>query len=229
ICCEVKSDAHSGLKDDALSFHLLDPSFDKMLLHLEIGNAVGQKASDAVVTLEESHIMSRPCQLLGCGKPCRAGSNDSHLLTRLARWGLRGNPTFIKGAISGCSLDQLYGHRLIIDPQDTSGLAGCGADSARHLRKVVGGVQRFDRLTSQASIVVIVPIRDQIAEGAPRIAKRDSAIHASRSLTLDLLLNHGEFELLVVVDPLSSGKLSWLDASVLEEPCILAHDFVRIV
>ena len=46
------TDLDAGAECDTFRRHLLDAAIDQMLLHLEIGNAVAQQATDAIVLLK---------------------------------------------------------------------------------------------------------------------------------------------------------------------------------
>jgi hypothetical protein len=50
---------------------------------LKSGNAVAQQAADAVVLLEQGHIVAGARQLLSSGQASRAGTHDRHLLAGL--------------------------------------------------------------------------------------------------------------------------------------------------
>ena len=46
---DIDADVGVGLEDDAFGLHLLDAAIDDVLFELEVGNAVAEKAADAVV------------------------------------------------------------------------------------------------------------------------------------------------------------------------------------
>src|SRR5690606_13230189 len=56
----VHTDVDTGLEGHTLFGHLLDPSLDEPLLHLEVGNAVGEQPAEPIVSLEHGHVVTRP-------------------------------------------------------------------------------------------------------------------------------------------------------------------------
>src|SRR5205085_11111391 len=52
---DVDAHIHAGTEHRALRLHLLDAAIEVALLHFEFGNAVAQKAADAVGALEHGH------------------------------------------------------------------------------------------------------------------------------------------------------------------------------
>ena len=58
------ADMRAVMEHDALGFHLRHALCDVMLLHLEVGNAVGEQAAGARVLLEQVHLMAGARELL---------------------------------------------------------------------------------------------------------------------------------------------------------------------
>jgi hypothetical protein len=56
-------------KRHAFGLHLLDAAVDVVLLHLEVGDAVAQQAADAVVLLEQRHVVAGARELLRAAMP----------------------------------------------------------------------------------------------------------------------------------------------------------------
>ena len=52
------------MEDDAFALHLRDALCDVMLLHLEVGNAVGEQAAGARELLEQVHVVAGARELL---------------------------------------------------------------------------------------------------------------------------------------------------------------------
>src|SRR5690606_8947116 len=65
-------------------------------------------------------------------------------------------------------------------------LAGSGAQPPGELREVVGGVQTLDRVDVFAAPGEVVPLRDEVAQQAARVAERNTAVHAAAGLTAQL-------------------------------------------
>ncbi len=62
------ADIDIEVEGDALGLHLRDAPVDRMLLHLEVGNAVAQKAAGLGIAFENMHLMAGARQLLGGGE-----------------------------------------------------------------------------------------------------------------------------------------------------------------
>ena len=69
------ADHDTGSKSHAFGRHLLDAAINVRLFHLEIGNAVAQKAADAIILFEHRHVVPDARELLRgrqAGRPrCR--------------------------------------------------------------------------------------------------------------------------------------------------------------
>ena len=59
---------------------------------------------------------------------------------------------------------------------------GRGADAAGELGEIVGGVQLAHRVFPASAINQIVPVGNEIADGASGLAEGHAAIHAARAL-----------------------------------------------
>jgi hypothetical protein len=94
---------------------------------------------------------------------------------------------------------------------------GRGADAAGEIGEIVGLVQAVERFVPQAAINQVVPLRDQVVDGAARghaaeqragVAKRNAAIHAARALLAQFLLVQVKMEFVPVADALQGGRSS---------------------
>src|SRR5204863_3933204 len=126
------------------------------------------------------------------------------------RW-LRPNPALLEGAVDDRLLDLLDRDRVVVDVEHARRLARRRADPARELGKVVGCVKRVDGVAPAVAVHQVVPVRDQVAERAARMAERDAAVHAARALVLELCLREQYDELLEVLDPLGDWALLRFD------------------
>ena len=61
------------VEGDALGFHLRDAAVDDALFHLEVGNAVAQKAAGLGEFLEHMHVVSGARELLRASHPRGTG------------------------------------------------------------------------------------------------------------------------------------------------------------
>src|SRR5207247_6544579 len=74
-----------------------------------------------------------------------------------------------------------------------------------------------------APVGKVVPVGDQVSEGASLMAEGDAAVHAARRLALELLGRPGEHDLLPVLEPLLDGPVGLLVTLELDEPGNLPH------
>ena len=70
------------------------------LFHLEVGNAVAQQATDAIIFLKHRHIVTSPCQLLRSGQARRAGTDDRHFFARFVLGQLGRDPALGPGPVN---------------------------------------------------------------------------------------------------------------------------------
>jgi hypothetical protein len=104
---------------------------------------------------------------LGSGSQAgRARAHDHDLLagTRL-RW-FGNHPTFLEAAVDDRRLEVLDRYRRTGNAEHAGAFAGCRADAAGEIRKVVGLVQPDERLLPQAAINQVVPLRNQVVDRA---------------------------------------------------------------
>jgi hypothetical protein len=100
-----------------------------------------QQAADAVLLLEQGHMMSGAGKLLGAGEPGGAGADDGHALAGAQGRDLGLDPALLPGLGDDGALDGLDGHRHVVDVERAGRLAGGVADATGKLGEVVGGVQ----------------------------------------------------------------------------------------
>ena len=145
--------------------------------------------------------MAGAAQLLGGGETRRAGTDDGDATLGALLRGLGVNPALLPGALDDADLDLLDGHGVVVDGEDAGGLAGRRAEPSGEFGEVVGGVQPLDRVAPVAAIHEVVPVGDDVAEGAALVAEGHAAVHAARGLLLELLGRH----LLVVLQPIGEA------------------------
>src|SRR6266545_4635697 len=217
----------AGLEADPRRLHEPEAPLEEALLHLEFGNAVAQEPAHAIGLLEHGHGMPRAIELLGGGESGRARADHGHLLSRAHLRCFRGHPALVEGVLDDADLDLLDGDGVIVDAEHAGALAGRGAEAARELREVVGGMETVDRLAPAVAVDEVVPVGDEVAQRAALMAEGDAAVHAARALLLQLLRLEGQVDLLPVVDPLRHGTPLWRLALDLEEAGDLAHPWFR--
>ena len=84
--------------------------------------------------------------------------------------------------------DGFDGDGGLVDAQDAGAFAGGGADAAGELGEVVGFPEADDGLFPQAAVDEVVPLGDEVVDGALAsfvgVAEGDAAVHAARRLAV---------------------------------------------
>jgi hypothetical protein len=221
---DVAADLDARTEAGALGLHLGEARVDLALLHLEVGDPVAEQPADAVVALVHGDGVPGARELLRGGEPGGAGPHDGDGLARQTLRRVGGDPTVLERVVDDRDLDLLDRHRRLVDAEHARGLARGGAQPARELREVVRRVQPLDGLPALTAPGEVVPLRDQVAEGAALVAERHATVHAATGLALEgaglLLL----VDLFPVHEPDGHGspcrELAFLD---LEESLGVSH------
>ncbi len=146
--------------------------------------------------------MTRARQLLRGGQSGRTRAHHRHALpaVRPRRLGL--NPAVLEGVIDDGAFNPLDAHWRRVNSKHACRLARSGADASGELRKIVGGVQGARGLAPAVAIDQIVPVRDQVVQGATGVTKGHAAIHAAGGLRLHLGFVEVLINFKIVVDAL---------------------------
>ena len=108
---------------------------------------------------------------------------------------IRRDPALLEAAVDDRALDRFDRHGRLDDAQHARTFARSRTDAAGELGEIVRLVQAVERLAPVIAIDQIVPLGDQVVDGAAgghvghqvaRVAKRDAAIHAARTLVAQL-------------------------------------------
>ena len=155
------------------------------LLHPELGNPVPQQPADAVVPLVHHDRVPGPCELLRARETRRSVADHGDGLSRhlLRRPGC--GVSTLPCPVGDGGLDVLDRHGGPVNGQHAGRLAGCWAEPAGELGKVVGGVQPLARGRPVAAPDEIVPFGDEVSQRAAVVAERDAAVHAASCLGPD--------------------------------------------
>src|SRR5215210_519277 len=225
FCGRVLADVGVGAELDALLFHDGDATVDDPLFDLVVGDAVPEEAPDPIVLLDNDRRVPGPIELLGRSEPGRTAPDDGYPLagTLLRRCRFGDDPSFLEGPVDYGELYLFYGDGLVVDGEDAGGLARGGAEHPREFGKVVGLVQAVYGLPPVLSVDEVVPVGDQVPQGAARVAERHAAVHAARGLALKLIVGHRLVDVAVVLDALLDGPLRGRLASDLEESFGISH------
>ena len=194
------------------------------LFQLEIRNAVAQQAANAIVLLEKRHVVASACQLLRRCHTGRTSADHGDFLAGLGLGRARNHPAFGPGAVDDGVLDRLDAHRIVVDVEHAGRLAGCRADTAGELGKVVGRVQHGEGIFPVAAVHQIIEVRNDVVDGAAVVAKRCAAIHAACALLLGLPVIKTDNEFLVVLKALGYGRVTLFDALEFHEAGDFSHD-----
>ncbi|GAA3238323.1 hypothetical protein GCM10020256_58550 [Streptomyces thermocoprophilus] len=138
--------------------------------------------------------------------------------------GLRGDPAGLPRLVDDGHLDVLDGDRRLVDAEDARRLAGCRAEAAGELGEVVGGVQPLVGGAPVLAVGVVVPLGDEVSEGAAVVAERDAAVHAAAGLLADDgQQGAGDVDLVPVLDAFFDGAGLGDLAPVVQEALRVSH------
>ena len=159
-------------EDHALGAHLLHALVEDALLHLEVGNAVAEEATDAVVALEDHDVMPRPRELLRGRHPRGARSDDGDALARaLARGGCGASAPAERtwSAMVRSMVLMVTGSSR--DREDARRLARGRAHAPGDLGEVVRRQRAAAPRRRIALVDEVVPLRDEVAERTALVAE----------------------------------------------------------
>ena len=199
------------------------PSIDEALFELELGNAVAQQTADAVGALEDRDLVAGLVELVGRGEAGRTRADDRHALSGSHGRRSRLNPSVFERVLDNRQLDRLDGDRVVVDAEHARAFARRRTQPARPLREVVRRVQPIARRLPPLAVDQIVPVGNDVAEGAALMTERDAAIHAPGALVPHLRVRLGQVHFLPVADPLVHRTGLRLRALDLDETGGLTH------
>src|SRR4029077_9767469 len=117
---------------------------------------------------EYGHRVAGAIELRRAGETRRTGADDGDRLARaLERW-LGHDPALFEPLVDDRALDALDGDRRLVDAEDARPLARRRADAPRELGEVVGLVQPRERLAPLPAVDEVVPLGDEVVDGAAR-------------------------------------------------------------
>jgi hypothetical protein len=114
---DVHADVGVDLELHPFRPHLLQAPVDQVLLHLEVRNAVAEKAADAVALLENRDRVARARELLRGGKARGAGADDGDALAGADGRRLGPDIALVERPVGNRLLDQLDGDRRLVDAE----------------------------------------------------------------------------------------------------------------
>ena len=208
---------------DPLLAEEFQPPVQDPLLQLELGDPVAQEAPDPVGPLEDRDPVAGAVELLRRRQSGRPGADHRHLLPGAAERRLGRDPPGLEGAVDDRQLDGLDRHRIVVDPQDAGAFARRGAQRPGELGEIIRGVEAVAGLPPAVPVHQVVPVRDDVPQGAALVAEGDAAIHAARALLLEHLRRMREHDLLPVPDPLLHRPVGLLGSLDFQETGQLTH------
>ena len=198
----VYTGVHAGFKNDAFAFQQVQAPVHHRFFQLEIGNAVTQESAWPGVPLEHDHRVTGRVELLGAGQAGRTGADHRHRFARAPQGRLRVNPSPFEGVFDDGFFNLFDGHRRCVDGQDARLLAGCRAEAAGKLGKVIGGHELPEGRLPAPMVHLVVPVGNAVAQGAAGVAGGHPAIHAAGGLVAQGPLGEGPIDLLEIPDAL---------------------------
>jgi len=219
----ILADVHAAVEDDAFRLHLLHAPVDDVLLHLEVGDAVGEEPAGPGALLVDVHLVAGARELLGRGEAGGAGADYCNPLAGLGLGRLGRDPAFLERPVGDGTLDGLDGDRRVVDVERTGCLARRRAHAPRHLREVVGRVQVEGGRLPLAAVDEVVPVGDLVVYRAAVVAVGDAAIHAACRLRLGIGFRQRLDELAPMLHALLDRPVMPVVALELHEACDLAH------
>ena len=183
--------------------------------HLEFRNAVSQKSANTICALQHHHVMTCTCELLCNSKTSRTTANHCNTLAGLDGWNLRNNPSFTEGVINDLNFDLLNRNRVLVHTENTCRFTWSWTQTTSELREIVRGMQTLDCLLPMSAIHQVIPIRNEVAKWAAVIAERNTAVHATARLMIQLARIEWLVDLFPVFETQRNRASCWARAAPL--------------
>ena len=134
------------------------------------------------------------------------------------------HPTLFPCLVDDCVFDGFDADRIGVYAQGAGFLAGRRTDPSGELRKIVGGVQGFYRSHPVFPIHEVVEIGYHIVDRTAAHAKRDSTVHAPRSLHFGIAIGQMGDKFAIVLFARFRFVCNLLLSLIFEETGDFAHD-----
>ena len=226
--------AHVGIAPElhALGGHQVNAPGDDLLIQLHIRNAEHHQAAGSGLPLKHSDAVAPVVQLVGGSQSRGAGADDRHPLAA-AHCGDPGlHPAVGKAFFDDGQLVVVHRHTVAVQAAGAGGFAERRAHPARELREIVGLRQTGQRLPPVAVPDLVVPLRDQVVQGAAAehaaeigagLAEGHAAVHAAARLADALLLIQGRMKLRKIADALHRLHAGIHTAFKFQKSCRFSH------
>jgi len=152
--------------------------------------------------LEYRNGMAGARQLLSGRKSGGAGTNHGDALAGAVWRKFGNNPAFFPRAVDDGLLDIFDGDRGLVDAEHARRLTGSGTNAPGEFREIVGRVQHAAGFAPTTAPYEVVPVGNDVGDGAAGVAERDAAIHTPRTLEADLFFGERVVDFKPVVDAL---------------------------
>jgi hypothetical protein len=223
---DVLSNINPRAEHYPLGFELRQTKIEHRLLELELGYPVSNQSANALVLLEHNDIVSEPAQLLRRSQASGPGSNDCHTEAGGTPRRTRHNPALLKATIRNRLLNVPDSNRLVHQSKHARRLAGRRTEPAGELRKIVGSMERLERVVPFTPRNEIVPFGDDVPHGTASLTltERDSTIHAARSLSANRRFWNGAIEFPPVAHPLLNSLSTRCRSAQRQKSFRITHD-----
>src|SRR5699024_5082722 len=117
------------------------------------------------------------------------------------------------------------GYSVIVDAQYAGAFARGGAQAAGKFGEIVRGVQAVIGFAPAVLVHQVVPLRDDIAQGATLVAERNAAVHAAGGLLFNLARGSFFVDLAVIHQAQRNRAVRWGCAVKLLKSVWVSHYF----
>src|ERR1017187_1272978 len=183
-------------------------------------------------TLEDGDGVAGTVELRGGGQAGGAGADHRDFLARAHLGRLGQHPALLPTALDDRELDVLDRDGRAVNAEHARALAWRRTYAAGELRKIIRLVQTLERLAPEPAVDEIVPLRDQVVDGAAGghaaeqlagVAERHAAIHAARALVPELLLFHVVVKLVPVTHALGRSPVHGQLPQIIDKASWFSH------
>jgi hypothetical protein len=112
---------------------------------------------------------------------------------------------------------------LVIQVKRTGGFARGRANAASEFREIIGAMQDSQSILPIATVHHFIPVWNDVIDWATVMAVRDATIHATRTLQGHICIARDEREFAIMLDALSSRRVSALCARDFHKPSWFTH------
>ncbi len=119
--------------------------------------------------------------------------------------------------------DEFDGDGFFVDTEDAGLFAGRRADAAGEFGEVIGFMEHIEGSAEAALVDEVVPLGDDVSEGAGVVAEGDTAVHTASALVAEFFFLEVEVDFVPVEDSELDGSSLGCFAGDFFESCWLSH------